>query len=428
MDFYQEQGEASRKETLGFADLADRTQELRYGDVWGAIHGFYRLLSEWEDQDDAQRLRDAMATLYRDASDQRSFIPDDYATELQIVFGALADMHWPDDQAWVYGQTGIGLAISDTLMYQRGDPSPSDPDMSSLYGLALPLIVHGTALTMVQLERVPESNDLQNARVLLLTYEGQKPPSVKVHEALAGWVREGHALILFGTGDEYNAVREWWNEGDLDYAAPQAHLTELLGLGRQPEPGPYPCGQGLVIIDPASPAGLAQDPDGAGHVLAQVKAACEAQDLSWSPGNALALRRGPYLVAAGIDESGQGQAVNLPGRYVNLFDARLSIHIDPAIKPDTRWLLYDLSHCPERPWVIAAAGRVRQESWEGCSLSCVIEGMDGTTCVVRARIPSEPVQVKASGESASYEWDAPSRTVLIRFANRPTGRLVEVAW
>jgi hypothetical protein len=129
-----------------------------------------------------------------------------------------------------------------------------------------------------------------------------------------------------------------------------------------------------------------------------------------------------------MDESAHTKAVVLPGTYVNLFDARLSIHIDPAIEPDTRWLFYDLSHCPEQPWVIAAAGRVRQESRDVRSLSCVIEGMEQTICAVRARIPLEPTQVKAGGESASYEWDAPSQTVLIRFANRPAGQRVEVTW
>jgi hypothetical protein len=183
-----------------------------------------------------------------------------------------------------------------------------------------------------------------------------------------------------------------------------------------------------VIVDPASPAGLAHDPGGADHVLAQVRAACTATSLPWSPGNTLALRRGPYLVAAGMDELAHEQAVVLPGQYVDLFDARLSIRVDPAIAPGTRWLLYDLSRCPERPWVIAAAGRVRQESWEGRCLSCLIEGMEGTTCSVRARIPAEPLQVTAGGERAWHAWDARSQTVLIRFANRPAGSLVEVAW
>jgi hypothetical protein len=300
--------------------------------------------------------------------------------------------------------------------------------MSSLYGLALPLVVHGTALTMAQLERVSTSADLDNVRVLLLTYEGQKPPNAQVHEILADWVQRGNALILFGAGDAYNVVREWWNQGGRAYAAPQAHLTELLGLGDRPDPGLHRCGEGLVLVDPVSPAGLAHDPEGADRVLAQVQAACRALDLAWSPGNALVLRRGPYLAAAGMEGAASDPTVVLSGQYVNLFDARLSILVDPAVAPDTRWLLYDLSRCPDRPWVIAAAGRVRHEAWDDRSLSCTVEGMEGTTCAVRARLPVEPARVTADGESASCEWDALSHTVLIRFANRPAGRRVQVTW
>ncbi len=61
--------------------------------------------------------------------------------------------------------------------------------MSSLYGLAMPLVKHGVALDMVQLERAGDPGYLDNVRVLLLTYEGQKPLSSAVHDALAAWVR-----------------------------------------------------------------------------------------------------------------------------------------------------------------------------------------------------------------------------------------------
>ena len=38
------------------------------------------------------------------------------------------------------------------MMFQRGDPSPSDPDLGSFYGLALPLLKHGIPAEPVQLE------------------------------------------------------------------------------------------------------------------------------------------------------------------------------------------------------------------------------------------------------------------------------------
>lgn len=428
LDFYRERGETSRQETLGFADLADRTAELRFGDLWGAVSGFYKHISSWEDQEQAQSLRDALSAFYHNATDQRAFVPEDYATELQIVFNALADMNWPQDTEWVCGQTGVGLAISDTLMYQRGDPAPSDPDMSSLYGLALPLIKHGTALAMAQLERMPDAGYLDNLRVLLLTYEGQKPPSPRVHQALADWMLGGNALILFGSGDPYDAVREWWNQDGRAYARPQEHLTELLGLGRTPEPGGYACGRGLVIIEPSSPAGLAHQPEGARLVLDRVQHARAALALPWSESNVLALRRGPYVAAAGMDESMSDEPTILSGTFVNLFDPRLSIHVDPPIQPNTRWLLYDLASCPERPWVIAAAGRVRDERFDDRSLHVTVEGMAGTTCVLRARLPAEPASVQAGAHAVSHRWDPGSRTTLIHFPNQPAGTAVTIRW
>ena len=428
LEFYRAHGEESRQETLGFADLADRAAEMRFGDVWGAVSGFYKHLATWADQEDAQRLRDAVARFYHDPTDQRAFIPEAYATELQIVFNALRDMHRPDETAWLHGQTGVGLAIADSLMFQRGDPEPSDADMSSFYGLAMPLVKHATALTMVQLERVPDPGYLDNVRVLLLTYEGQKPPSPAIHTALADWVRRGNALVLFGGGDAYDGVREWWNQDGTDYARPQEHLTERLGLGRAPAAGTYPCAAGHVIIVPASPAALAHDPQGAEIVLAHVRAARASLGLPWAVGNLLALRRGPYVVAAGMDESTTAEATVLPGTFVNLFDAALPVLTDPAIAPDTRRLLVDLARCPDHPWVIAAAGRICGEAYDAHSLTFTVEGMAETTCAVRARVPTKPQSVTAADAECAYTWDAPSHTLLIRFANDPAGVGVKVVW
>ncbi len=427
MDFYREHGTAARKETLGFADMADRASELRFGDVWGVIEAFYRTLAAWEDQADAQRLRDAISHFYHNPTDQRALIPSTYAAELQIVFNALRDMHWPGDTEWLHGQTGVGVAISDTLMYQRGDPEPSDPDMSSLYGLALPLVKHGMALTMAQLECALDPGYLDNIRVLLLTYEGQKPPAPAIHAALADWIWRGNALLLFGAGDAYDAVREWWNQDGANYARPQEHLTELLGLGRAPAPGTYPCGDGYVIVAYVSPAALAHDPQGADVVLDYVKQARAALGLPWTEGNLLALRRGPYVVAAGMDES-TGAATTLPGVFVNLFDGDLLVLTAPVIAPDTRWLFYDLARCPEHPWVIAASGRVRDEAYDGHSLTFTIEGMADTPCVIRARVSQCPASVIAAGKPAGVTWDAASRTVLICFPNDPAGVAVQVGW
>ncbi len=59
--------------------------------------------------------------------EDRQPMPPAYATEMQTVINALNDM----DQhrvEWDCGTTGIGLLISDSLMFERGDPSAERPE------------------------------------------------------------------------------------------------------------------------------------------------------------------------------------------------------------------------------------------------------------------------------------------------------------
>jgi hypothetical protein len=427
MDFYDRKGTESRRETLGFANLADDSETLRLGDARATVNGFYKELATWDDQEDAQSIRDAIAAFLHNPTDRTIPIPDAYATELQVVFNALRDMHWPADTAWMRGETGIGLAISDTLMYQRGEPQPSDPDMSSLYGLAMPLVKNGTALQMVQVERLGDAGYLKDVDVLLITYEGQKPPSAAVHNELASWIEAGNVLILWGTGDAYDTVREWWNQEDADYGRPQNHLTELLIGERDPVPGTYTVGAGHLIVAPESPDELAHAPQGAEAVLDRVTTALELLDRSPSWGNHLVLRRGPYVVAAGMDES-QDESLTLTGAFVNLFDPNLAIVRDPQIDPDTRWLLFDLSRRPDHPAVVAAAGRVEGEDYTTSSLSFNVEGMAETVCVIRAILPEKPIDVETDTESCDWTWDSGSHTIQVRFPSEPSGVQVTLRW
>jgi hypothetical protein len=448
--FLHEHQEESRRETLGFANLAEVSDQLRFGDILGGSFAFYKYLSTWPDQVEAQTLRDAVSAFYHDPTDEREYIPAGYATELQVVFNALADMDWPGDYEWIHGQTEVGLAIADTLMYQRGDPAPSDPDLSSFYGLAMPLVKHGTALTLVQLERLTalqpfgglraqdnqgESTPhtftapyLNGVRVLLLTYEGMKPTSPEMHRTLVDWVWQGNALLIFGNGDAYNTVREWWNQGGLQFASPQEHLTELLGLGRSPAPGIYTAGQGYVIVDACSPADLAHRVDGADRVIAQVKRACANLGMPWVESNTLAFRRGPYVAASGMDESVSPEPTTIPGRFVNLYDPRLGIVEDPQIAPDTRWLLVDLSRYKNQACVVAAAGRVNDEAASDHALTFAIAGMVQTMCAVRVLLPTRPERTLLDDKPVAAPWDVDSRTALLEFPNAPSGVSVRLEW
>lgn len=80
---------------------------------------------------------------------------------------ALNDMNQKKTE-WDCGTRGIGVLISDSMMFQREQPTPSDPNMAQFCGLTLPLLKRGMPITPVQLENVTLPNFLNEQKVLLL--------------------------------------------------------------------------------------------------------------------------------------------------------------------------------------------------------------------------------------------------------------------
>ncbi|MBX7258295.1 MAG: hypothetical protein K1Y02_18170, partial [Candidatus Hydrogenedentes bacterium] len=97
----------------------------------------------------------------------REGIPADYATQLLIVFNALNDMNQPD-VAYDMGTRGIGIVVSDTMMFQRAAPHASDSGLGGFYGLAIPLLKVGVPAEVVQLENTIYPACLEPYRILLL--------------------------------------------------------------------------------------------------------------------------------------------------------------------------------------------------------------------------------------------------------------------
>src|SRR6202021_4178240 len=79
------------------------------------------------------------------AQPQKSLIPKQYETELQTVFHALNQMEQPASAIrWESaGTQAIGVLVSDTLMFQRVAPKPSDENLGQFSGLVLPLLMRG---------------------------------------------------------------------------------------------------------------------------------------------------------------------------------------------------------------------------------------------------------------------------------------------
>jgi hypothetical protein len=356
-------------------------------------------------------------------------IPDEYATELQAVISAMGDMHQPADRVgWEHvGTLGTGVLVSDTLMFQRFGPSASDSHLGNFYGLALPLLMRGLPVEPVQIETA----QLDRYKTLLLSYEGQKPPKPEFHDTLAAWVRAGGALVVVDDDrDPFNTVREWWNAGEMHYATPRHHLFDKLGLVDHDATGEHRVGKGTVIFEKRSPSRLSRSHDGAQLVVDDVKQAMTTTGQTWSESPALVLRRGPYIIAAGLDApSTRGASITLRGRFIPLFDPAQPLITDYTITPGTRGLLVDLERYPgDYTGVIAAACQVRNHIVTDESISFDAIGQDKTNAVVSILVSGgAPKSVTVDGQPLPADSrDYTDGVLRLRFANTAKLRHVTV--
>jgi hypothetical protein len=364
----------------------------------------------------------------KDKPAEREPIPPAYATELQVAFNALNDMK-QTPVVWDSGTAGLGVLVSDSLMFERGGPAASDPHLSQVYGLALPLLKRGMPVTPVQLENAPIAGYLDPFRLLLLTYQGMKPLSPEVHVAVAEWVKRGGALVVCDDDtDPANAVREWWNEDGRHYATPREHLFEQLGLKAANAGAPARVGRGSVLWLKENPAKLAASADGDAQLVAAVKPFAAAAGLSWKETNYLLLRRGKFVIAAGLDESVSGAPKTLSGRFINLFDATLAARESVALTPGTRWLLLDLAAAnAPAPAVLASACKVLPTTASGQEFRGVVEGVINTPAVVLLRVPAKPQSVTLAGEAQrDFRYDATNTLLWVNFTNASRPRELSV--
>jgi hypothetical protein len=367
------------------------------------------------------------------APSERRPMPPAYASELQLVWNALDDMA-QTNVAWDCGATGVGVLASDSLMFERGDPARGDDTLSGIYGLALPFLKRGMPVQPVQLEDAAIAGYLDSFQCLLLTYRCMKPLAPEADRALAAWVKRGGLLaVCDDDGDPYNAVREWWNTNGLHYATPRQHLFEELRLAKD-DPAPMRAGKGQIIWIHRDPARLAASPEGDTLLADAVRAAAARAEgwpvphFQWRETNCLLLRRGPYLIAAGLDESIGGAARTLRGRFVNLFDAELRPQQEVTLAPGTRFVLLDLD-APEAAdrSLLAAACRARTLRQTAEGVTVLVEGVANTPGLALFRAPRPPRSVMLGGKAPeAVRYDGPQGLLWVRFANQPEPRELAV--
>ena len=361
--------------------------------------------------------------------EDREPIPSSYAAELQTVFNALNDLKQPRVE-WDCGTTGLGVLVSDSLMFQRGQPTPSDPHLGNVYGLAMPLLKRGLPVTPVQLENVTHSNYLAGFKILFLSYDGQKPLSPDVHAPLVDWVKSGGVLIFCDAdADPYLKVRDWWNSAGKNYATPREHLFEQLGFSAPVTANQFNAiGQGGLIWLRERPALFSASAEEAGHVVEAARLAAKSIGLEWREKNYLLLRRGPYVVAAGLDESIAGAPRVLNGRFVNLFDAELRVQNKVALASGTRQFLLDLDAAHNgKTHLLASACKALPMQNTDKQISFTVEGIEQTPAIMLLESPKPPQSVTLAGEKlTTFEYSAAQQLLWIRFENTSSPRELAV--
>lgn len=365
-------------------------------------------------------------------TDRKERIPRSYSTQMQVMINSLNDIRVSEKK--ISGTHGIGVLMANSMMFQRfpNHAGYDDPQFSSFYGQTLPLLKRGVPVELVHMENTPFKETFDGLKVLVMSYSNMKPMKPEYHDYLADWVKKGGMLVYCGEDiDPYQSVLEWWNTEGNNYKAPSEHLFERMGMPLDAEAGTYRYGKGEVIVIREDPKHFVLK---AGNDNAYLKAVASAYSEKTGKEvelkNSLMVERGPYVMAAVMDESVSDEPLSFQGVYIDLFDENLNVVADKRIKPGEQCYLYDVKKAPgkAKAKVLCGASRVYDEKVEKRTYSFVAKSPINTTNVSRVLLPSQPKSVTIDGKETAQEWDERSKTLLLRFENNPEGVKVCIGW
>ena len=371
-------------------------------------------------------------------SDERVLIPKYYSTQMQVMVNALN--HMPLSSNRISGSKGIGVLMSNSLMFQRFPTHNGfeDPQFSNFYGQTFPLLKLGVPVETVHMENLSYAATLQDIKVLVVSYSNMKPLSAQIHQQLTDWVKKGGVLIYCGMDDDpYQTVMEWWNTKENHFAAPSEHLFKLLNI--KPGSGEkFKVGKGAVYVIRNNPKEFVMQTNASSHFVDVMKEAYEkdakAGQLTYK--NSFYVERGPYDIVAVMDESVNSDPYTINGPVIDLFDPQLPALTKKTITPGQQALLYNVNRVANKkqPQVVASASRIYEEVVTPSSYSFISKSPINTTNSMRILLPAEPkepILTDSKGEKLTdvkSSWDTASHTFFLSFENNPDGTNVKISW
>ncbi|HEX6431229.1 MAG TPA: hypothetical protein VF008_26245 [Niastella sp.] len=372
-------------------------------------------------------------------SDEKVLIPKYYSTQMQVMVNALNDIQVSTNQ--VTGSNGIGVLMSNTLMFQRFPTHDGyeDPQFSNFYGQTLPLVKRGVPVQTVHMENLGYPATLKDIKVLVMSYSNMKPVSAEVHTQLAGWVQKGGVLVYCSRDDDpYQQVMEWWNTKGNHYKTPGEHLFALLHIQPDGSNKSYTVGKGKVYVIRQNPKEfvMAANMD-AGFIDVLKKAWREdakAGELVFK--NNFYLQRGPYDMVSVMDESTSNDPYVISGPVIDLFDPQLPVLSTKTVQPGSQAFLYNVSRVAnkKKPQVLAGACRIYNERIQNKIYSFVAKSPLNTRNSMRIMLPAAPVKTILTNsksekiDNVQSSWDETSHTCYLGFDNDPDGITVTLSW
>lgn len=371
-------------------------------------------------------------------STEAVLIPKYYSTQMQVMVNALNDMPLSDNQ--VTGKNGVGVLMSNSLMFQRfpDHEGYDDPQFSNFYGQTLPLLKNGVPVQTVHMENLSFKGTLKDIKVLVVSYANMKPVSADVHKYIADWVKNGGVLVYCGRDDDpYQSVMEWWNTKGNQFKVPSDHLFGLMNI-KSEENKKLSVGKGVVYLIKQNPKEFVLNANSANIYLNLVKYAyqhdAKAGKLSFK--NNLYLQRGAYDIVSVMDESVSKEPYKISGPVIDLFDPKLPVLSQKVINPGEQALLYNVKRIKDKskPMVLASASRVYDEIRNGRMYSFVCKSPAKTENSMRILLPAKPLKSSVTSNTGqeivgvNSSWDESSNTLYLGFDNSPDGIKVNCTW
>jgi hypothetical protein len=187
-------------------------------------------------------------------------------------------------------------------------------------------------------------------------------------------------------------------------------------------------GKGGLIWLKHRPVDFSLSKEAAAQIVDATRLAAGRVGLKWRETNYLLLRRGPYFIAAGMDESTEDPPHRLHGRFVNLFDAGLQVQNDILITPGSRYFLLDLDTAgPGQPRLLASACKAMLLHKSGNQLHFTVEGVRNTPAVMLLTAGRVPQFVTLDGKPVTTcDYSAKEHLLWIHFENDSVPRDLSV--